>query len=61
MNHGPQAIERDANGIPKCEECGSSNWTKDGDGLAAGLVSCGDCGYLPKAWRRERIREARFA
>jgi hypothetical protein len=52
------SIERDADGIPKCEECSSSKWTKDGDGLSAGLFSCFACGYLSKAWRRERIREA---
>jgi ribosomal protein L37AE/L43A len=58
MNYETRPIERDGDDIPKCEECGSSNWSKDGSGLAAGLFSCGDCGYLPKAWRRERIREA---
>ncbi|HET7324722.1 MAG TPA: hypothetical protein VFJ06_10350 [Halococcus sp.] len=58
MKHDSPTIERDADGIPQCEECSSSNWTKDGGGLSAGLFSCGDCGYLPKAWRREQIREA---
>lgn len=57
MKYDTSTIERAANGTPQCEECGSSNWTKDGDGLSAGLFSCADCGYLPKAWQRERIRE----
>jgi hypothetical protein len=58
MKHDSPTNERDGDDIPQCEECGSTNWSKDGGGLSAGLFSCGDCGYLPKAWRRERIREA---
>jgi predicted RNA-binding Zn-ribbon protein involved in translation (DUF1610 family) len=56
MNPDSQVIERDADGIPQCENCGASHWTIDGSGLAAGLYSCGNCGYLPKAWRRDRIK-----